>query len=214
LLGKVHASRSRADNLRHFNLAKDSTIIGLQPGSRRSEIQRLLPLFIEAATRLKKSRPKLEFVLPVAPGIDADSIRPQLPDDYSIKLIENESPYDVMQVCTAIITASGTATLETALMEIPMVMAYKIAPVSYAILKRLVKIPHIGLVNIVAEQEVVKEFIQHEATPLALEQEIMKLLDDEVYRQMMIDQLKAVKEKLDDRQGVDIAQVAAELLSP
>ena len=95
-----------------------------------------------------------------------------------------------------------------------MVMAYKIAPVSYAIPKRLVKIPHIGLVNIVAEQEVVKEFIQHEATPLALEQEIMKLLDDEVYRQMMIDQLKAVKEKLDDRQGVDIAQVAAELLSP
>ena len=212
LLGKVHASRSRADNLHRFNLAKDSTIIGLQPGSRRSEIQRLLPLFIETATRLKKRRPKLEFILPVAPGIDADSIRLQLPNDHSIKLIENESPYDVMQVCTAIITASGTATLETALMEIPMVMAYKIAPVSYAILKRLVKIPHIGLVNIVAEQEVVKEFIQHEATPLALGQEIMKLLDDEIYRQTMINRLKAVKEKLDDRQGVDIARVAAELL--
>lgn len=211
LLGKVHASRSRADNMRLFNL-KEGSIIGLQPGSRRSEIQRILPVFIEAAARLKKGRPELQFVLPVAPGIDANSIRAHLSDDHNIQLIENESPYDVMQVCTAIITASGTATLETALMEIPMVMAYKVAPLTYAILKRLVKIPHIGLVNIVAEQEVIKEFIQHEATPLALEQEVVKLLDDKVYRQTMIDHLKAIKDKLDDREGVDIATVAAELL--
>lgn len=211
LLGKVHASRSRAENRRHFNLA-EGPIVGLQPGSRRSEIQRLLPVFIETATRLKKRHPKLNFVLPVAPGIEANSIRSQLPNDHSIQLIENESPYDVMQVCNAIITASGTATLETALMEIPMVMAYKVAPLSYAILKRLVKIPHIGLVNIVAGQEVVKEFIQHEATPSALEQEISNLLEDETYRQTMIGHLKAIKTKLDDRQGVSIAVVAAELL--
>ena len=211
LLGKVHASRSRAENMRHFNLT-EGPIVGLQPGSRRSEIQRLLPVFIETATRLKKRHPELNFVLPVAPGIKADSIRSQLPNDHSIQLIENESPYDVMQVCNAIITASGTATLETALMEIPMVMAYKVAPLSYAILKRLVKIPHIGLVNIVAGQEVVKEFIQHEATPSALEQEISRLLDDEIYRQTMIGHLKAIKTKLDDRQGVSIAVVAAEML--
>lgn len=211
LLGKVHASRSRTENMRHFSLT-EGPIVGLQPGSRRSEIQRLLPIFIETATRLKKRHPELSFVLPVAPGIEANSIRSQLPNEHSIQLIENESPYDVMHICNAIITASGTATLETALMEIPMVMAYKVAPLSYAILKRLVKIPHIGLVNIVAGQEVVKEFIQHEATPSALEQEVSRLLEDDTYRQTMIGHLKAIKTKLDDRQGVSIAVVAAELL--
>jgi len=212
LLGKVHASRSRAENMRHFSLT-EGPIVGLQPGSRRSEIQRLLPIFIETATRLKKRHPELNFVLPVAPGIEANSIRSQLPNEHSIQLIENESPYDVMHVCNAIITASGTATLETALMEIPMVMAYKVAPLSYAILKRLVKIPHIGLVNIVAGQEVIKELIQHEATPSALEQEVSRLLEDDTYRQTMIGHLKAIKTKLDDRQGVSIAVVAAELLT-
>ncbi len=211
LLGKVHATRSLAENRHHFKLP-EGTVIGLQPGSRRSEIQRLLPVFIETTVRLKKIRPELNFVLPVAPGIKADFIRAQLPKDHSIQLIENESPYDVMQICHVIITASGTATLETALMEVPMVMAYKIAPLSYAIFKPLLKIPYIGLVNIVAGQQVVKEYIQHDATPSALEQEVLELLDNKTYRKTMITRLKAIKEKLNDRQGVDIAIVAAELL--
>ena len=213
LLTKVQAGRSREDNLRRFKLT-DGAVIGLQPGSRRAEIQRLLPVFAETVKRLKKRLPELQFVLPVAPGIEADFIRSYLPGGHGIQLIEDSSAYDVMQVCSVIMTASGTATLETALMEIPMVIAYKVAPLSYAILRRLIRIPHIGLVNIVAGQEVVKELIQHEATASTLEQEVLKLLQDEVYRRAMISQLKAVREKLDDRQGVDIATVAAEMLPP
>jgi lipid-A-disaccharide synthase len=211
LVGKVHASRSREENMQRFELS-GHTVIGIQPGSRRTEIQRVLPLFAQAVKCLKEKRPDLKFVLPVAPGIDAQFIRSHLPREHYIQLIEDESPYDVMHVCTAIMTASGTATLETALMGIPMVMGYKIAPLSYMILKRLVKIPYIGLVNIVAEKEIVKEYIQDEARPEILAQEISKLLDNKAYREAMMRDLNSVKEKLDDRKGVDIATVAAELL--
>ena len=118
-----------------------------------------------------------------------------------------------MQVCDAIITASGTATLEIALLGIPNVITYRIAEISYQILKRMVTIDNIGLVNIVAEKSIIKEFIQHDARPQNIADEIDRILTDDDYRNNMIAELNKVKQKLGKKGGSDnIAQLAYEML--
>ena len=104
--------------------------------------------------------------------------------------------YDLMQICTACIAASGTATLETALMNVPTVLIYKVAPVTYGIGKVLVKIDHIGLPNIMAKRRIIPELLQGEVTPENIERELGKILDDgAVYTQMKAD-LAQVKVEL------------------
>lgn len=214
LVGKVAASRPRLDNFKTFHLDPEKPVIGLQPGSRRSEITRLLPLYLNTARLLKATLPDIQFVLPVAPGITHAWIHEQIPDDLNITLIENESAYDVMNVCTAILTASGTATLETALMGVPMVVAYQVAPLSYAIMKRLIKIPFISLVNIIAQKQVIQEFVQQQATPEVLVEELLKLLGNPDYRQTIKTGLNEVKQKLGTTKGSDaIAELADEMLA-
>ncbi len=213
LVGKVKASKSREENIQQFKLNDENPIIGIQPGSRKSEISRLLPVFQETTLEIKKSLPNAQFILPVASGIDKEYIRAQLPGNTDIRLIDNQSPYDVMQVCDAILTACGTATLETGLMGIPMAVAYKVSRLSYPILNRLIKIPHVALVNIVAEKEVVKEFIQHDAKPTALAKEIVSLIEDKDYREQIISGLKTVQHKLGTEEGSTlVAQLAFEML--
>jgi lipid-A-disaccharide synthase len=118
-----------------------------------------------------------------------------------------------MQCCDAIIAASGTATLEIALMGIPNCITYKIAHLSYAILKRMVHIEHIGLVNIVAGKGIVKEFLQYQAKPAAIAEEITRILDNNDYRNTMLAELKQVREKLGKPGGVEnMAELVLEML--
>jgi lipid-A-disaccharide synthase len=102
----------------------------------------------------------------------------------------------VLEACDAALVASGTATLETAIMGVPMVIAYRASPFSYWMGKRLVKVPHIGLVNLVAGEQVVSELIQGDATPERLAREVMTILEDTEIRDAMIGNLRAVTEKL------------------
>jgi len=213
LVGKVKASQSYEDNIQLFKLNSENPIIGIQPGSRKSEISRLLPVFLQTTLEIKKSLPNAQFILPIASGIDKAYIQAQLPDNTDIQLIHKQSPYDVMQVCDAILTACGTATLETGLMGIPMAVAYKVSRLSYPILNRLIKIPHVALVNIVAGKKVVKEFIQHDAEPTALAKEIVSLIEDKDYRAQVISGLKTVQHKLGNEEGSTlVAQLAFEML--
>ena len=118
-----------------------------------------------------------------------------------------------MQACDAIMTASGTATLEIALMGVPSVITYRISPISYFILKRLVTIKHIGLVNIVGEKEIIREYVQHDATAENLGAEIDRILSDESYRKQMIAELKKIKEMLGKEGGsMNVASLAYEML--
>lgn len=214
LVGKVTPSRSRDENIARFKLNPADPVIGIQPGSRKSEISRLLPVFLATADLIRQTLPKAQFVIPIASGIDKNYVQSQLPDNAKVQLIDKESPYDVMQVCDAILTACGTATLETGLMGIPMAVAYKVSRLSYPILNRLIKIPQVALVNIVAGEEVVKEFIQHKATPEALATEILLLIENENYRNKVKKELTRVRDKLGDKPGsAAIAELAAELLS-
>ena len=215
LVGHVHASAGRGELLTEFGLDPSNPVISLQPGSRRGEISMLLDTFLQAAIMLLQQKPDAQFILPIAPGLDIASL--QLGVDQhqlEVTLIPAGRSYDAMLMADAVLSASGTATLETAMMGTPMVIAHKVAPFTYRILKRLIRIPHISLANIVAEKEIVREFIQDEATPEALCRELVELLDDEDYRQEMKQEMAEVTRKLGDREGsVVVAELAAEMLA-
>ncbi len=213
LVGKVKASTPAAEVRNRLGLDPSATVVGLQPGSRSSEIQRMLPLFLEAAEKIHTTLPDTQFVLPVAPGIDRRSITELIPRDPPIAVCDEFSAYDLMQICDAVITASGTATLETALMQTPMVIAYRVSPLSYQIFRRLIRIQDIGLVNIVAEKRIVEEFVQDAATGDNIARETLTLLQNPVAREQMLDAFEQVREKLGDLNGSrEMARLVDELL--
>ena len=125
-----------------------------------------------------------------------------------------ESIYDVANACDAVLTVSGTVTLQVALVGTPMAILYRMAPLTHAIGRRLVKVPHIGICNIVAEKAVCRELIQHEVTGPAIAQEIEALLGDAKYAQWMRDEFAQVRVKLGSGGALGrLAALASEMLS-
>ncbi len=181
---------------------KEGTTIGLFPGSRSGEIKRVLPILLETAKLIKAEKPQIQFILPVASTISQDDLAPFKSsfDDLSIVTINNgvinNGFYDVIQSCDIILTASGTATLEIGLLEVPMVIVYKVAALSHFILKFFVNIKHLGLVNIIPGKEIVKEFIQQDAKPADIAQEALRLLNDSDYYQSMKNELAKLRQQL------------------
>ncbi len=189
--------------------------VGLFPGSRQGEIQRLLPIQLQSVAILQKNHPDLQFVLALAESLDQKILDPFLSElgALNIRVIRGKA-YNVMQACDAIITASGTATLEIALMGIPMTIIYKVSPITYYILKLMVNADRIGLANIVAGKDVVKEFLQGKAKPKLIAAEIQHILADENYRQKIKNELLLIRKKLGDKGGSShIAQLAYDMLN-
>jgi lipid-A-disaccharide synthase len=179
-----------------FGLDPSRTIIGLFPGSRRNEIDRLLPVIVDAAVLLKKRFPDAQFVLPVASTLHDDDITPQLTAAGLDVAISRERIHDLIRACNAIISVSGTVTLEIALVGTPMVIIYKLSPLTFHLAKRMVKVDNIGLCNIVAGETVVKELIQNEANPGMIADEIGSILTDAGYAGAIREKLAAVRERL------------------
>ncbi len=178
LLDMAVPSMSRETAQQQFGLTVDRRTIGLFPGSRRREIKALLPIMLESAATLKGRFPDLQFILPLATGLDrglVDACLSASPVDVTV--VEGKS-YDVIQVCDLIIAASGTVTMEIALFGVPMVIVYKVAPLTYAIGKRLVQVDHVGICNIIAGERVVPELIQDEAEPGRIVAEVEGMLVD------------------------------------
>ncbi|MGD8407679.1 MAG: lipid-A-disaccharide synthase [Thiohalophilus sp.] len=214
LAHEVEASAGRDELLREFGMDPQRPVVGLFPGSRRSEIRRLLPVIIETAQRLHRERPELQFILPIASTLNPQLIRENMPEhDLDIHYIEHR-PYDAMQASDAIVTVSGTVTLEIALIGTPMVVINRVAWLTYHIVRRMLKIKHIALCNIVAQRQIVPERIQNDARPEVLAQDLLRLLDDKSYRDEIKRGLQEVKQKLeDDSHMTDIASVTVEMLS-
>lgn len=214
LADEVKPNKDKARCMKEYGLDNERRVIGLLPGSRRSEIKRILPLQLAAAELLQRSKPELQFVIPLARSLNSELFQAEL-NKYrhlQVRLVDDLS-YNVMQCCDAIIAASGTATLEIALMGIPSCITYKISHLSYAILKRMVHIEHIGLVNIVAGKGIVKEFLQYQAKPSAIAGEIERILDDSEYRNTMLGEMKQVRDKLGKPGGVEnMAELVLEML--
>jgi len=157
--------------------------------------------------------PECQFILP-----QADSISDALLEQYTgqsplaVTVIKNQ-PYDVIQCCDAVMTTSGTATLEIALLTVPMVIAYKLSAITYWLGKWLVNTPFIGLPNIVLGKSIIKELIQHEATAENLTAEVTRILTDKVYADEMRENLDQVKQQLGQGGGSkNMARLALEML--
>jgi lipid-A-disaccharide synthase len=161
-----------------LGLAPDEPVVALLPGSRGGEVARLGALFLDAAERLRTLRPGIRFVLPCANAERRAQLEAMLAGRNLPLLLLDGRSHEALAACDAVLIASGTATLEALLHKRPMVVAYKVAPLTYRILKRLVKSPYISLPNLLAERLLVPELIQDAATPDALAQTLAPLLDD------------------------------------
>jgi len=198
LLDEYRVTRSRRALLADLQVKSDRPVIGLFPGSRRNELKYMLGTLLETAEQLIGRQPDLNFLVPVASTLTCDEISSRFPPGLPVKYIcaEEASIYDIANACDAIVSVSGTVTLQIALVGTPMVIFYKLSPVSYAIGKLLVKVDHFGLANIVAGKRIVKELVQDEASAEALSNEIMRILHDHDYEQQMRSDLAGIQQDL------------------
>ena len=175
LIDLMHESGAGDDLRRELGISPDAVAIGLLPGSRRKEVERLMPVMTEAALGIRREVPGVRFLVGVAPSIDPALLRRFIPADLPVQLVTGRT-YDVMRTSNLLLVASGTATLEAAVIGTPMIMMYKLSYLSYLAGKLLVQIDRYSLVNIVAGKRIIPELIQHDASPERVAAEAMSIL--------------------------------------
>ena len=168
----------RAAARAELKLPQDGLVVALMPGSRGGEVGRLGPLFLAAAERLRSMRPGIRFVVPCASPERREQLEQILAGrDLPLTLLDGQS-HAALAACNAVLIASGTATLEALLYKRPMVVAYSVAPLTFRILKRMVKSPYVALPNLLAQRLLVPELLQDAATPDAMARLLSPLLDN------------------------------------
>ena len=175
LVDRVRPTRSRADTLRRYHLDPARKTIVLLPGSRTQEVRYLLPPLLRVITTLGDT---YQFILAVASTLDLDRIETTARSHSAAIQIVQGDTYNVAYAADLAIVASGTATLEMALLERPMVIVYRLAPVTYALARLFVHVPFIGMPNLIVERQVVPELIQSAVTPERIATEARRLLTD------------------------------------
>jgi lipid-A-disaccharide synthase len=181
---------SREDYAKQFNLDPAKAWITLMPGSRVKEVGMNLPTILEAASQLGEA---YEFLLPVAPTLDRNFLL-RLIGQHKITLVPEALP--ALFHSRAGIVASGTATVEAALMNMPFVMVYRVSPLTYALGKPRVKVPRFAMVNLIAGEEVVPELVQHDFTAEKVVARLKEILPDGPVRDRMLEGLAGVKARL------------------
>lgn len=212
LLDIVKPVMSKEEAFAYFAASPNYPRVLLMPGSRQQEIANLLPDILAAAEKIAAHAPECQFFLPIASTISREMLQTML-QNYKIKVTLTIShTYDLMHICDLAIAASGTATLETSLMRVPTVIIYRVNALTYFLGKFLVKIPNIGLPNIVAGRRIMPELLQGGANPDSIAAEAMRLLFDKEARQQAMSDLAEVREKLGDTGAVErVAQVILEV---
>ncbi len=189
VLDAVHVNMERSEFCRKYNIDFGKTLVGILPGSRRKEISSLLPVFLEAARRMQlKYSKEIAFLIPLASTLSMADLQKNGLQDYQNELdihVLSGDRYETMAACDAVVAASGTVTLELAVLDIPMVVAYKVDPVTYFVARFLINIPFFSLVNIIAHKSVVTELLQDQVTSAAVEIELARILFDENVRKYM-----------------------------
>jgi len=184
-------------------------LIGLLPGSRLSEVSRLLPVMLDMAAILVETIPKVYFIVALAPTIRKEQIDTYLNSRNLPLTVVTDSTHEVIRACELIVAASGTVTLEAAILGTPLVVVYKVNPLTYWLGKRLVKVNHLALANIIAGETVAPELIQHEVTPERIARESMKIFSDDRRKEWIKRRLRDVRKELGtpgaSRKAADIA---------
>ena len=190
LLDAIGQMQSDKKLFRKKNNLSDKPIVALLPGSRQQEISTMLPLMLS----VKNDFPDHQFVVGAAPSVH-HGFYDRLIKNNDVKIVTGQT-YDLLENSEAALVTSGTATLETALFEVPEVVCYKGNKLSYLIARSLVKVDYISLVNLIMEKEIVKELIQDELNKEDLGRELQKLLFDKSHREKLISDYKILKQQL------------------
>jgi len=185
-----------------LNISAEKPVIAILPGSRRQEIATMLPIMLNIWNEFKD----YEFVIAGAPSVPEEFYKKYI-DSKNVRIVYNQT-YDLLKKATAALVTSGTATLETALFEVPEVVCYKGGKISYLIAKNLIKVKYIALANLIMEKEIIKELIQDDFNESNLKAELNKILNNE-NRIKIIEQYKILKNKLG---GPGASHRAAELI--
>jgi lipid-A-disaccharide synthase len=213
LLDSIRSQFSREEAFQKFSLTSGVTTIGLLPGSRMSEVKRLLPPMIDAVSLISKQINPVQFILPVAPGLDWGEVQSLVGSKCeNIRVVKNNI-HDVIRISDVVIVASGTATVEAAIMGAPMIVVYRVSPLTYLLGKLLIKVKNIGMVNIIAGKTVVPELIQHDVTPEKITSAVVQILKSPSKQQEIRKQLSSLKEKI-GKPGASLraAQIITSLL--
>jgi lipid-A-disaccharide synthase len=158
-------------------IAPDPQRIGILPGSRRSEIAALTPVFGRTAEALYDKDDSLRFAAIAAPGVAEDTLRGLWPKHVPLEVLSAQDRYAHMRGCRFLLAASGTVSMESALLGVPTIVAYKLSPLTFFLAKRFVKVPYVSLPNIILNQPVFPEYLQNQATPANLVAQARDWLD-------------------------------------
>lgn len=211
-----HPSLDRPDDAAESStlpVPAEAELVGLLPGSRMSEISRLLPLMLKAAEIMNSRRSGLHFILPLAPGVKRAEIDPYLKGHPRGLSVVQGLTSAVMAQARVLLVASGTATLQAALAGTPMVVVYKVGWLNYCLARLMIKVDHIAMPNLIAGREVVPELIQSKADPQTLAEWGLNLLADGHLRQDMVNALGQVRQSLGGAGANQrVAEMALELM--
>ena len=196
LVDTVKPSLTAIEARKFFNVTENEHVVLLMPGSRRQEIKLLLPPMLDAVKILSTTR-SIKFFLPVADSVDKSDLQRKInAANVQIELVDTARRYDLMQIADAAIATSGTVVLEAALLNLPCVVLYKMAPLNFFIGKLLVDIKFFSLPNILADEKILTELLQDDVTPEKISDEVIKLLRGEDNRSRVVEKLKFACDKL------------------
>lgn len=195
LIDLAKPAQPRDSFLRGLNLDPAKPVIALLPGSRTNELERIAPVIAQAIPAIARDIPGVQFVVARAPNLSDRLFEPFGITGVTLRIVQGHAD-DVLTASDAVVTASGTATVQTALHGKPMVVLYKLSPMTYRLGRRLALVDMYAMVNLIAGRRIVVELIQDACTPEAVAAETVKLIADAPYRSEMIDALADVKVKL------------------
>jgi lipid-A-disaccharide synthase len=209
-LPTVFAGHPMAEELRPVPPAdRDETLFGLFPGSREREVRRIFPSMAGAAALIRKSRPEIRFEAAAATPTHAEIIRTMAREAGVEISVTNGAARDLMRRAAAGLVCSGTATLEAACLGLPYALVYKVATLTYEVGIRVIRVPCLGMVNILANRPIIREFIQHNANPAALADEGLRLLNNQEARARLSAELASVTSILSGEPGNPASDRAA-----
>jgi lipid-A-disaccharide synthase len=194
LVGAVHASLDRRAFCRQQSLDPQKPVVTILPGSRAAELRQHLPVIRKACQRIH-SESQAQFVIAAAPGSNLATLREAWPPGLPLKITVGET-YNALAAADAAIVSSGTATIEAALLDVPMVVIYRVTPLTALLAKPLVRTPFFSMVNLIAEKRAVPELIQNDFAPERVSTEVLRLLNDQSAREALRRDLAEVRRRL------------------
>ncbi|RJQ42239.1 MAG: lipid-A-disaccharide synthase [Nitrospiraceae bacterium] len=218
VLEEIESLRKDKSALRiSLGLDSERPVLALLPGSRPHELKNLLPVMLNVVKKFKAEFPayNYQFVMPVAPNVDIEKYRDYMGrlEDEGVK-VKKENAVNVLSVSDLGVIASGTATLQSAFLETPMVVIYKVSPFSYSIGKLIINVKYISLINVISGAAVVKELLQSEANAKNIISELKKIMLDKDYRERMIGQFRIARDMFAGKQpSMRVAEMICEMMA-